>query len=201
MSALRIISFNPLVANHSRIISICSEFNEKHIIALPGTGKKHNKQGDAYSFRKCGKFSCFEWGWAAKQAGINKSCGLCLLVSRKVLPNTCINHVYSPPMSLQGRVGAVRYKTPKLDICIVVMYLAPSLNNTLSVINKKVLAWVQDLMSKRGHRVAFVICTDANSKLGKINQKFLSGPMLDLPNLILKPRMELPSGNSWLTLI
>ena len=165
--SLHIVTYNPLVANsHNRIRSICSELRNTHIIGLPGTGKMHNTHGSSYTIRRSGPFCCFEWGWAKKQAGINKSCGVSLLIARDVLPNKCINHIYSPPISRQGRVGAVRYKTARLDICIIVIYLAPNVNNVSSDINKRVLAWVQKLISKIGTRVTLVCCTDANSKLG-----------------------------------
>lgn len=139
LPSLRIVSYNPMQAFDLRIESICSQLSRAHVIGLSGTGRKRLSHVSSYQTRRFGKYSGFDWGWIPKVVGINKSCGVLLLVDRTVLLNSCVNHIYSPPDSLQGRAGAVRYKTANLDVCFICAYLAPNINNTHNMINHKVL--------------------------------------------------------------
>ena len=149
-SKLNIISYNPMQAFDFRIESICSELSMAHVIGLSGTGRKRLSHVSSYQTKRFGKYSAFDWGWIPKTAGINKCCGVVLLIDRTQLPNCCVNHVYSPPDSLQGRVGAVRYKTAHMDTCYICAYLAPNTNQTHNMINSKVLKWIVNLRNPWG---------------------------------------------------
>ena len=126
------ITYNPMNATGLRMQSIQHEFRFYNVIGLCGTARMTEQHEAQYRSYRLKNHTVFDWGWQKRTPGINKSCGVTLLIDRATLPNKCLNAVYSPPRSMQGRAGAVRYKTASQDLCIVAMYLAPATKKVTS---------------------------------------------------------------------
>ena len=86
-SNLIVVAYNPMQAFDTRIESICSELSRAHVIGLSGTGRKRLSHVSCYQTKRFGRYSAFDWGWIPKTAGINKCCGVMLLVDRTQFTN------------------------------------------------------------------------------------------------------------------
>ena len=135
MVNLYIVAYNPMNANWIRLKNIAYELKTAHIIGLSGTGRWHQPEFGPCRISKLDRYTLYDWGWAKRTEGINKSCGVAILARRDTFPNACHNNTYSPPAMLQGRAGAVRYKMSNADICHCVAYLAPNVHKQYDTIN------------------------------------------------------------------
>ena len=145
---LKIVSYNPMAANYERLLSIMQELQATHIIGLAGTARKWVHEFGPCKKSSINNFTTYEWGWTCSHPGLNKACGTMLCINNSVLPAHCLNAVYSPPPNLQGRGGAVRYKTTHFDILAMVLYLAPNTHSKFHNCNRKLLSWALTMRKK-----------------------------------------------------
>ena len=148
--------YNPMCINYLRLVSIAQELTNAAVIGLPGTTRRQ----DPY-YGKCKRsivqnFQHFEWGWLPAP-GVNKSCGVSLLVRTDVFPPKTLNAIYSPPNHLTGRAGAVRYKSSTFDVLSMVLYVAPNTHPKYNKCNMQLFEWAILIRKKMPKRTQFFL--------------------------------------------
>ena len=110
-------------------------------------------------------FHVFHWGRAPGKAG--RPTGVALCASKRALPASSIREVWVPPESVRGRLGMVRFKTPRVDVAVVVGYAPcePQCQKDQAGVNTfwRVLC---GLLSRLPARCTPLLLLDANGKLG-----------------------------------
>ena len=160
------LAYNPLNARFDRIVDIANEFQHMHAIGLSGTGCKASMQHE-YSESYVEGFRVHSWGWKNSKHS-NKSCGISIMMDSKLFPKASLNAVYSPrPASLAGRGGAVRYKLPFLDICMITFYFSPDVRNANARdANIKLADWIRRTISRLPNRCIVLFACDSNGHTG-----------------------------------
>ena len=165
MPIVKIVGYNPLSCNTlERMHEISSEFAKHDIIMLAGTQKMGNSQEITLQQTKC--HTCYHWGYSTAKF-TNKSAG-CTIMLKKTRFKPQHNHkLYNMPKCLQGRGGAIRMKTGRHDLIVIVIYYPPrpriksewpQYTKTCKLINE----WLDELLSSTPARSTPFIYFDLN---------------------------------------
>ncbi len=85
-----------------------------------------------------------------------------------MLPDSAMRHPISLPQGLQGRGGAVRYKTDRQDVLIVVAYVPPGVESSRAQQEAPngIHRWLVEVIAAQSARTVVVLGLDANGKVG-----------------------------------
>ena len=159
---------------------------------MPGTQtrkKKHIKCGPICYRNK--QHIIYEWGWSPTPY-VNKSCGVQIRLRKSLFRPKHIVEVPPTPALLQGRVGALRARSGRFDILLVVIYypLVPQLQSEEEVYIKTITLiqeWLTTLLQDLHGRTSVFIGLD-NCRFGTPRE---DAPQFDInPVGPLNPKKE-----------
>ena len=149
---VRLALFNPMsLQSPFRTQEVSEELKEIDLISLVGTQRRADR-GEPHTAATTSNHDIITRGYGrGKEAKLTtKSCGISIMIHKKIGGKQSIASVHSPPPELQGRGGAIRLRWGKNKDILVVAVYAPTkpqqthqrqnYNNTLS----KLFAWVKE---------------------------------------------------------
>ena len=109
-------------------------------------------------------------GWAKRSQHTNKSCGVSLLIDRRLFAPQDIKAIDVGPISLRGRVMSVRIKKANhFDATVINMYFPPCPSRTVDRVlwletTKLLFDWLETTLSECRGRTTPIIMCDLNDK-------------------------------------
>ena len=150
MGDLRCCVYNPLSMVQAHRDQDClDQLHSCHVVGIVGTNRKHDI---SIQQNRLGPFTRLQWSKGEAATGLE------LWVHRRYISPKHFRGHWSGEGDLQGRVGAARFKTPKLDILCMVAYLPP--NNTRRALSEKICRWMCDVVAMQGHRCVPLVFLD-----------------------------------------
>ena len=165
------ILYNPMsLVAAGRLIEIDKATKHAHIVCMPGTRLRCN--GDY----KCNDVKlkhhiAYNFGYKPG-AFTNKSAGVTVLLRKDWFKSKHLRAVTLPPVALAGRGGAIRVKSGRFDLHIVIGYQAPRPQEAKKIPawekgTKQLQEWVRKTVANTPARCTPVVFTDLNDGLEK----------------------------------
>ena len=109
--------------------------------------------------------------------GGNKHAGVSVSLDAKLFPRQCISQIIAPSRrTIRGRVGAVRIKSAKYDVCVISAYWPPSFcSGQVRRVFEAVAEEVDGIISALPQRCIPIIACDANARLGLHKEPGMGG--------------------------
>eukprot|EP00929_Paragymnodinium_shiwhaense_P030476 TRINITY_DN17270_c0_g1_i1.p1 TRINITY_DN17270_c0_g1~~TRINITY_DN17270_c0_g1_i1.p1 ORF type:complete len:373 (-),score=98.15 TRINITY_DN17270_c0_g1_i1:437-1555(-) len=164
--SLRLIGYNPLIAQGDRLASICDGLRQASVICLAGTKRRAGRyKENAAVVERGGSWLHCDFGYRLKQ---QHHAGVSISFKCYGAAEPPIKELYTAETKplLQGRFGAVRVKSKACDVVFVSLYLPPFSSILNKKIHEELLLFLDGFLSKLPARTLPLIACDANCRLG-----------------------------------
>ena len=165
-AALTVVAHNPFTfSTRDRKHEVLKALSHAHLIALSGTKTKMPKTKDVWFSYRMGKYRVFEFGYSGA-VFTNSSAGVAIAVDTTIFPDACFRNAFAAPADIQGRGGAVLYRTRTRHVLFCAVYCPPGLSETQQTASIRVHKWLRETVCSRGPRVTPIVGGDFNAHVG-----------------------------------
>ena len=154
---------------YERLQDISYQFKRQHFIAMPGSTYENPRDVQVgHTYQVVDHLMVIHAGWRRGAPGINKSCGIAIMIQKPYFVKDDVKLIDPGPADLRGRVLAVRItKGNFLDVTLFCLYFPPKPSRAADQKRwldtcLRIIQWFDQALSECRGRSTPVLMTDLN---------------------------------------